>query len=231
MKYLKFTLLAAVFFFTFLASSYPVLSGLLAGLSEQKPLIIDEKNREVRLLAELDPDAFQKRWLNWTPGHHAVVWNDGAAAGSALFRAYAPDADVHDALVAIGGKPGNNLTRETWEKRKDPDHPDPKKRVEGSPVEVLVWWKGLKEPVPLGSLFTDPMGKEPEFRFGGHKHLIPVWRSGCIVCLQSCPGGKVSNRAHTMREYALGKAAMKLKDGAVPEGTRKAVVILKVKEE
>jgi len=102
--------------------------------------------------------------------------------------------------------------------------------VEGSAVDVSVWWSGLQRPVPLESLFVDPEGKRMELRFGGQKSLIPVWQSGCIVCLQSCPGGKISNRSHTMRDYAEGRATFKLNTSVVPQGRRKAVVIIRVPE-
>lgn len=59
-------------------------------------------------------------------------------------------------------------------------------------MEASVWWRGLSQPLPVSALFDDPSGKGIDFRFGGNKALIPVWRSGCILCLQSCPGGKVS---------------------------------------
>ena len=163
------------------------------------------------------------------PGYHAVVWEKGKSSNQALFTAYSNDAVVHDAIMAVGAKPGNNLTMDAWEKRYDKSNPAPDTRVEGTPVEVLVWWNGLDDPKPLESLLVDPGGKGLDLRFGGNRSLIPKWNSGCIVCLQSCPGGKVSNRAYTIRDYVNGKSIFKVNKNTVPKEKRKVVVIFRVK--
>ncbi len=203
----------------------------MKGLDESHPMIADKKTGEIRVLAELQPDAFKGGWLTSTPGHHAVVWKGGKKASEALLSAYVSDADFYDAMVSIGAKPGNNLTSAAWEERKDKKSTAPDTRVEGSPVEASVWWPGLSQPLPVSALFNDPSGKGIDFRFGGNKALIPVWRSGCILCLQSCPGGKVSNHSYTIRDYVNGKATFTLNTKNVPEGRRKAVVIFRLKKE
>jgi hypothetical protein len=201
----------------------------MAGLSPEHPMEIDKSAGQVRILAELQPKAFKGGWFKSMPGYHAVVWKKGKAANQSLLAAYSNDAVVHDAIMAIGAKPGNNLTMNAWEKRYDKNNPAPDTRVEGTPVDVLVWWNGLEEPKPLESLLVDPGGKGVDLRFGGNRALIPKWNSGCIVCLQSCPGGKVSNRAYTIRDYVNGKSIFKVNEDIVPKGKRKAVVIFKVK--
>ncbi len=202
----------------------------MKGLSKDSPMVIDKEAKEIRLLAVLQPDAFSDRWLNWSAGHHAVVSKHGGRSDYALLAAFVHDKDFHDAMVTIGAEPGNNLTRDTWEERKNPNNSDPDKRVKGTPLDVTVWWEGLEKPVDLASLLVDPGDRGIDLRFGGHKHLIPVWRSGCVVCLQSCPGGKVSNHSYTMRDYAQGEATFTLNRSVVPEGTRKAVVIFRLRE-
>jgi hypothetical protein len=199
------------------------------GLTESKPLQSDAKAGEVRLLAELQPDAFAGGLWKSTPRYHGVVWRKGGAAKEALLTAYADDASVYDALVSLGAVPGNNLTMAAWNDRKDPASKAPDVRVEGTPVEVLVWWKGLASPLPLSALLTDSAGRGIDMRFGGNKALIPEWHSGCIACLYSCPGGKVSNHAYTIRDYVKGTTQFSVNRSVVPEGTRPAVVILKKK--
>jgi hypothetical protein len=201
------------------------------GLDEKNPLQVDRKAREVRILAELQPAAFSGGWIKWTPNYHAVVWKEGRAAGEALLSAYADDASVYDALVEIGGVPGNNLTMAAWNDRKDPKSRAPDERVNGSPVDIFVWWPNLSRPLPLKDLLIDSAGRGIDMRFGGNKALIPEWRSGCIACLYSCPGGKVSNHAYTIRDYMKGTTTFAVNFSRVPRGTTRAVVIFRLRGE
>lgn len=198
------------------------------GLTEKAPLQVDRKAREVRILAELQPAAFSGGWIKRTPNYHAVVWKEGRAAGEALLASYANDASVYDALVEIGGVPGNNLNMAAWNDRKDPKSRAPDERVNGSPVDIFVWWPNLSRPLPLRELLIDPSGRGIDMRFGGNKALIPEWRSGCIVCLYSCPGGKVSNHAYTIRDYVKGSTKFAVNFSRVPRGKTRAVVILRL---
>jgi hypothetical protein len=202
----------------------------MTGLDESHPISVDRNAKEVRILAELQPKAFSGGLLASTPGHHAVTWKHGKKGSVALLSATVSDTEFHDAMISIGAKPGNNLTQATWDDRNDSSSAAPDTRVAGSPVDVSVWWQGLESPVPLASLFNDPGGKGVDLRFGGQKALIPIWKSGCIVCLQSCPGAKVSNRSYTIRDYAQGKATFTLNEKNVPPGNRPAVVIFQLKE-
>ena len=197
------------------------------GLDEKHPLKVDSKAGEVRLLAELQPAAFSGGWLKSTPNYHAVVWKGGGAASEALLASYADDASFYDAMVSIGAVPGNNLTMAAWNDRKDPNSSAPDTRVKGSLVDVFVWWDGLPSPLPLADLLTDSAGKGIDMRFGGNKALIPEWHSGCIACLYSCPGGKVSNHAYTIRDYVKGTTKFSVNSNAVPKGTRQAVVFFR----
>jgi len=197
------------------------------GLDEKHPLQVDSKAGEVRLLAELQPEAFSGGWLKSTPNYHAVVWKGGGAAGEALLASYADDSSFYDALVTIGAVPGNNLTMAAWNDRKNPNSTAPDTRVEGALVDVLVWWDGVASPMPLAGLLTDSAGKGIDMRFGGNKALIPEWHSGCIACLYSCPGGKVSNHAYTIRDYVKGTTLFSLNRSVVHRDKRQAVVIFR----
>jgi len=200
-----------------------------AGLSDTVPMVVDKTSREIRVLADLQPAAFAPGWFKQLPGHHAVTWKGGKKASEALLSAYVDDSAFYDAMISLGAKPGNNLPQAVWDERNDPNSALPATRVEGSRVEVSVWWEGLPKPVALHELVRDPSGKGVDLRFGGQKDLIPVWRSGCIVCLQSCPGAKISNHAYTIRDYVEGKAAFTASPAVVPDGVRKAVVIFRLK--
>lgn len=134
-------------------------------------------------------------------GHHGIVWKNGKAAGRALFTSPVPDSVVYHALVRVGAIPGNNLTIDTWDDRRNADAPEPKKHVEGSVLNVAVQCSNDTTWIPFRNFFTDRGGRGIEVRFGGHLHFISVWESGCIVCMYSCPGGKMSNARYSIRDF------------------------------
>lgn len=132
-------------------------------------------------------------------GHHAIVWEGGKAADKALIVAKMPDREVADQLSRKGLVGGNNLTDETWSARNDTKNSAADERVQGPTVEIIVSWPGLDVPVSLGEI----LGMDVDYRFGDHRALIPVWKSGCIVCNVSCPGGKISNHTLTIRDQVM----------------------------
>jgi hypothetical protein len=117
---------------------------------------------------------------------------------------------------------------DSWERRKDPKSPAPDLVVEGPSVEVLLRIPGRAELLPLSAVLNDPGGKGIEMRFAGNEANIPVWKSGCIVCLYSCPGSKVGNARYTERDYARagGSTTFRVRPGVLPPaGTRVGVVL------
>lgn len=173
------------------------------------------------LLMGLDGTIHPQRFLEVQGepfGHHAIVWRGGRTASRALIVTETSDREVADRLAALGAIGGNNLAPQAWENRKDRADPSADERVSGSTVEVWVEWKGGGGSRNLAVLMGLP---DAQYRFGDHRHLIPVWRSGCIVCNVSCPGGKISNRSLTIRDQTEGRLHPKLnlKD-LPPDGTK-----------
>ena len=131
-----------------------------------------------------------------------------------------------DALETLGAKPGASLPMEAWEERDNPAHPAPDLAVAGPPVEILLRLPGRAELVPLASVLEDPAGRGLAMRFAGNRANISKWKSGCLVCLYSCPGSKVGNSRYTVRDYARGVTRFKARKGTLPEdGTRIGVVL------
>lgn len=158
-------------------------------------------------------------------GYHAIVWKDGRAARFSLFTADVSDVEVLDALERLGARPGNNVPMAAWENRKDPSDPAPDTIVAGPPVEIELRLPGRAEPVPLSAVLEDPGGRGLQMRFGGNRDNIPKWKSGCIVCLYSCPGSKVGNAAYTVRDYVRHATRFRVRtDRLPPDGTRVGVV-------
>ena len=182
--------------------------------------------REIEFPATVSRAAFERELLGMgMPGYHLIVYKDGGAAMASLFRAEVTDAQVLDALEGLGAKPGDKLGMDVWDKRKDKDSKAPDEVIAGPPVEVLVRVAGKPGLLTLDQILQDPGGKGFDMRFGGHRANIPRWKSGCIVCLYSCPGSKVGNARYTVRDYVNDRTKFRVKPGVLPEdGTRVGIV-------
>jgi hypothetical protein len=187
--------------------------------------VLDRARGEVRIPATVQPEAMARPF--GVQGHHAIVWNGGRAKWWALFVSPVSDHDVRVALDSIGAKRGENLTPATWNAREDPRNAEPDKRVEGSPVEVFVEWN--RKRVPLAHLLSEKDGAPHlDFRYGGNEAWQKEFHSGCIVCLYSCPGGAIGNRARTIRDYVRDGVIYASRPERLPRAGTKVTIILKV---
>lgn len=196
----------------------------------EKP-VIDRARNEVRITARVQPGAMDRPF--GVKGHHAIVWKEGRSKTWALFVSETSDRDVRHALESLGAKPGENLTPATWNERENPKSPEPDKRVNGTPVEVFVEWKGSGGRVPLARLIGEK-GHEPprmDFRYGGNQSWQKDFKSGCIVCLYSCPGGAIGNHAHPIRDYVRDGVVYTAKREALPRAGTRVTIILKPRTE
>lgn len=201
-----------------------LLFGAAAFPADEKPgRVTVRRPNEVEFTAAVNAKPFDEGWL--MPGYHAIVWKGGRAAHHALFQADVTDRQVLEALLSLGAKPGNNLSMEAWDERRNPHHRAPDTVIAGPPVAILLRLPGRKNLLPLASVLDDSAGRGLEMRFGGNEKNIPEWKSGCIVCLYSCPGSKVGNARYTVRDYARDVTRFRVRKGALPEdGTRIGVV-------
>ncbi|HUF17448.1 MAG TPA: YdjY domain-containing protein [Thermoanaerobaculia bacterium] len=169
--------------------------------SPDRSVEVHKKRGEIRFSATVQPGAMNRPF--GVKGHHAIVWSGGRASTWALFESHANDHAIRKGLRALGAGAGENLSPDTWNARTDPTNPEPDKRVEGTPIDVFVTWPGLARPVPLGALIAEKGRRVPhlDFRFGGNERYQAEFRSGCVVCLYSCPGGAIGNRTKTIRDY------------------------------
>ena len=186
---------------------------------------------EVRFTATVQPSALQRTFgPGGVKGHHAIVWKNGGAKGYALFVADISDHEARAALDGLGAKAGENLSEDSWNRRNDPNSTEPDKRVEGTPIDVFIESNGRR--IPLADLIAEKGRPAPalDFRYGGNERFQKDFKSGCIVCLYSCPGGAIGNHAHTIRDYVRdGVVYSAIASRLPPEGT-KVTIILKIKE-
>lgn len=185
-----------------------------------KPLI-DRARKVVSFPATLHLAAFR---AGDPPGHHLITWSGGRAGKHALLRTPVSDRDVLDALESLGAKPGDNLVEESWTERANPKHPAPDLRAKGPKLEITLIYRQPKLPprrLALRRLVVDLDKRGFDWRLAGNRSLIKRWRSGCVVCLQSCPGSKIANAKATMRHlhakqsrFQPSKQAQELGEGA-----------------
>lgn len=179
------------------------LSELTVAALTRDTLLVDKARHTVETAAIFRPGRFNRG--TGLKNHHFVVWEGGRAGRHALFATYASDSAIHQALVAAGAQPGNNLTQETWDNRNDPSSNEPDKEATGTSLTIeILHGHSIYTPEDI---LVDNRGKHYDFRFAGNLDLIPRWRSGCVVCLQSCPGGKIGNATYTIRDRVRDKTS------------------------
>jgi len=185
---------------------------------------------EVRVQATFQRDRFAgalSGLLPFVPWYHFLVWTEGRASHEALFVTRASDVELAAALKEIGAQAGENLSLEAWEKRRDPGHPAPQTRIEGAPLAISILWKDAAQEIGIRDLLGDDAGRDFDFRFGGNLEHQKRWRSGCLVCLYSCPGSKVGNAAYTLRDYVTNQRRFALREKPSPPPGTMATIIFR----
>ena len=165
---------------------------------------VDRERKLVRIPARLQLQAFAK---GQPPGHHLITWSGGRAGKHALLLTPVSDAAILSAFEALGARPGDTLVEESWTERANPQPPAPDLHATGPRLEIQVVIGGPKpRRVSLEALVVDVDERGFEWRLAGNRALIQRWRSGCVVCLQSCPGSKIANAKATMRHLEQGRS-------------------------
>lgn len=152
-------------------------------------------------------------------GYHFLVWQNGTSP-HALIHTPVDDLDFHAALLRLGAQPGRRLPLAAWSGR--PEHPASHQTVTGSRLAIRVSWPDNPAGIALDQVFTrGPLS----LHFGGNWerwfNRIPfALRPGCLVCLYSCPSGKVSNGALSIADYMGSPTRFRADSGRLPpDGT------------
>lgn len=151
------------------------------GLTTEKPIRVDENNQTVTVLATVNGKFF-------TEGtRHGMVAFDGSNAHEAVFMGLVATKDFYDGLVKIKANPGNNLTSKNAAEN----------YVTGEPLVMTVKWEGTDRAYDVNEVIIDSNKKPIALHFGGNLAAAEKMKTGCLVCLDSCPVGFVSNSAYT----------------------------------
>ncbi len=174
------------------------------------PLRVSTDTRHVSIYGVMYPGRFNRADGDQAQ-FHVLAWQGGRAP-DALIETPVDDLVFHDALLAIGARPGNALPSEAWTHRHRPESTAPHRTVSGSRLAVSVSWRdtgrsGLHT-VPLDAVLRalTPAAAPAVWTFGGNRdrwwNRLPAGaRPGCLLCAYSCPSGKVSNRSASIADY------------------------------
>jgi len=157
----SFTHLIFLIFFAFLDPS-----NLLP--TKDKPLIVDDKRKMVLIYTEVNLKQLHKNNPHW-----GVVFKDGKLSNKAILKSYCSHLEFYKALISIGAKAGNNLTKESIGRY-----------VEGDELLVFALIDGKE--YSLEKVFKDSSGKGFKIKFGGNLKSAEEQNTGCIMCLESC---------------------------------------------
>ncbi len=150
------------------------------GLTKEAPLKVDKTAKTITFLAQVNGKYF------YESTRHAAVFATGSNGEKSVFRAFATPENFYNALVEIGAKAGDNMTMENKDKT----------NVTGSAFDVSVNWPSAKAGVTIDQAIKDSTGKPIDVRFGGNLAAAQQYKTGCLICLDSCPVGITSNATY-----------------------------------
>ena len=177
------------------------------------PVIIDAEKREVIIEAEVNGKYFN------SPTRHGVVFKGGSNGDKAVLRALCDEREFYQALIDIGAEPGNNLSFEDMKLGKT---------VEGEKLNVFVIWDGLDREIPFADIIKSADSRTMDLRFGGNFENAKARRTGCILCLDSCAVGIVSDAAYETGAVEMKKVDRFGREDVLPADGTKVSVIFRI---
>ena len=183
-------------------------------LTPENPISIDKAHRSISFLAEVNG-----KYL-FQPTRHFAVYKNGKNGDKSVLRGFVNPVDFYDALLKIHAKAGENMSLKNKETT----------NVKGQEFYVTVNWDGAKRPYSIDEVVTDSNHKPIHMKFGGNIENAKRLKTGCLLCLDSCPVGIVSNATYTYGAVEKRKEVSFTGNQNVlpPDGTR-VVVTLSIK--
>jgi hypothetical protein len=195
--------------------------------SAERPMVVQAETQAIRLFGRI-----YARRFNDAQGdearYHLLVWNNGTSP-YALIETPVDDLAFHTELLKLGVRPGNNLSMAAWTQRHHAHDTASHEKVTGSALDIRIAWSTNPAGVPISHVFAQPSATSTHplmtWRFGGNRdrlfNQLPFGsRPGCLVCLYSCPSGKVSNSALSVHDYVAAPTRFMADTNLVPvDGT------------
>ena len=181
-----------------------------------EPVIIDADKKEVIIEAIVNGKYFTN-----PSRHHGIVFEGGKYGDRAVLIGLSDEREVYQALIDIGAVAGNNLKLEEYTKVS--------KNVDGQQLDVFVTWDGLGKEIPFADIIKSDDVRDMDIRFGGNFEAAKENRTGCILCLDSCPIAITSDAAYATAELDSKKIDKFIRDDVLPKDGEKVSVIFRIK--
>lgn len=181
-----------------------------------EPVIIDADKKEVIIEAIVNGKYFTN-----PSRHHGIVFEGGKYGDRAVLIGLSDEREVYQALIDIGAVAGNNLKLEEYTKVS--------KNVDGQQLDVYVTWDGLGKEIPFAEIIKSDDVRDMDIRFGGNFDAAKENRTGCILCLDSCPIAITSDAAYATAELDSKKIDKFIRDDVLPKDGEKVSVIFRIK--
>jgi len=186
----------------------PLLPG---GVSMKNPLVTDTAHQQVIIAAQVNGQFFTQ-----ASPHYGIGSVNGWLGDKFMFRSWADPVDFHDALIAIGLQPGNNLTAES-----------PKtETVQGDLLDVEITWAGAARWYALSEVVQEAPNEARGWaiRFGGNRSAAAAQNTGCLTCFTSCYLGITSNAQYTLQDMDDGVSRFTLNEEILPPGVTQVAI-------
>ena len=180
------------------------------------PVVIDNDNKEVIIEATVNG-----KYFNTPSRHHGIVFKGGKYGDRAVLVGLADEREFYQALKDIGCVEGTNLTMEDMKLSK---------AVKGEPLDVFVTWEGLSKEIPFSDIIRSSEERIMIVRFGGNFEAAKANRTGCILCLDSCPIAITSDAAFATAELDSKKIDKYIREDVLPADGSKVYVIFRIAE-
>jgi hypothetical protein len=196
-------------------------------LSADHSMVVDAGGKAIRIFGRIYAQRFNNAQGD-EAHYHLLVWNKGTSL-QALIETPVDDLAFHAELLKLGARPGNNLNMAAWTHRHNAHDTASHTKVTGSALDIRIAWDTSPASIPISHIFVQLPARSRDslmaWRFGGNRdrlfNQLPFGsRPGCLVCLYSCPSGKVSNSALSIHDYVATPSRFVVNTNLVPvDGT------------
>lgn len=184
----------------------------------EETMVVDKDKKEITMLCEVNGTYFTE------PTRHGIVFKGGSNGEKAVLRGLADEKEFYQALLDIGAEAGDNLTAEDMKAGSDDG-----KSVEGDKLDITIKWDGQDE-IPFEDIIKCSEDYTMDMRFGGNLQSAKDNNTGCVVCLDSCATGIVSDAAWPTGTTQNEVAKFYGDDSVLPEDGTQVTVVFRIAE-
>jgi hypothetical protein len=201
----------------------------------EHPMIVDVEAKAIRIFGRIYAQRFNDA-QGEEAHYHLLVWNKGTSP-HALIETPVDDLAFHTELMKLGARPGNNLSMAAWTHRHNAHDTASHTKVTGSALDIRITWDTSPAGIPISHIFVQLPALSRDslmaWRFGGNRdrlfNQLPFGsRPGCLVCLYSCPSGKVSNSALSVHDYVAAPTSFVANTNLVPVDGTPVIVTFRI---